>query len=167
MSERRGTFKMSVGITLCRLASEVANRPGAGLPPSMYSVPPLRSTRLKLWLAPKVWLHGSQSRITRSVCGFSRNGQICALACWLDVSMRWALMTAFDVPVQPEVNRKFAMVSGVTAAKAFATADVSDVAATDRNEIAPSLSPSPCTILAECSGLIAASAGANGFRCET
>src|SRR6266404_6635092 len=133
----------------------------------MYSVPPLRSTRLKLWLAPKVWLHGSQSRITRSVCGFSRNGQICALACWLDVSMRWVLMTAFDVPVDPEVNRNFAIVSGVMAAKAFATADVSDAAATDRNEMAPSPSVSPCTILAECSGLIAASAGANVFRCET
>ena len=27
----------------------------------MYSEPPLRSTMLKLWLTPKVWLHGSQS----------------------------------------------------------------------------------------------------------
>src|SRR5258707_4841265 len=167
MSERRGTFKMSVGITLCRLASEVANRAGAGLPPSMYSVPPLRSTRLKLWLAPKVWLHGSESMITRSVCGFSRNGQIWALACWLDVSMRWVLMTAFDVPVDPEVNRNFAMVSGVMAAKAFATAGVSDVAATDRNKMTSSLSVSPFKILAECSGLIAASAGAKDFRPET
>src|SRR6476660_2108384 len=167
MSKPRGTLKYTVGITLRRLASEVANRPGAGLPPSMYSVPPLRSTRLKLWLAPKVWLHGSQSRITRSVRGFSRNGQICALACWLDVNMRWVLMTAFGVPVEPEVNRNFAMVSGVMAEKAFATAEVSGVAATDRNEIVSSLSASPCTILAECSGLIAASAGANGFWLET
>src|SRR5258707_2052906 len=167
MSERRGTFKMSVGITLRRLASEVANRAGAGLPPSMYSVPPLRSTRLKLWLAPKVWLHGSQSRITRSVCGFSRNGQICALACWLDVSMRWVLMTAFGVPVEPEVSRNFAMLSGVMAAKALATAEDSGGAATDLNGIAASPSASPCTILAECSGLIAATAGANGFWLET
>ena len=81
--------------------------------------------------------------------------------------MRCVLMTAFGVPVEPEVNRNFAMVSGVMAAKAFATADVSDVAATDRNEIAPSLSVSPCTIFAECSGLIAASAGANDVRLET
>jgi hypothetical protein len=48
MSKPRGTLKYTVGITLFRLASEVANRPGAGLPPSMYSVPPLRSTMLKL-----------------------------------------------------------------------------------------------------------------------
>ena len=51
--------------------------------------------------------------------------------------MRWVLITAFGVPVEPEVNRNFAMVSGVTAAKAFATAGVSSVAATARNEIAP------------------------------
>src|SRR3954467_12203396 len=113
MSNPRGTLKYTVGITLRRLASDVANSPGAGLPPSMYSVPPLRSTRLKLWLAPKVWLHGSQSRITRSL-SCSRNGQVCALACWLDVNMRWVLITAFGVPVEPEVNRNFAMVSGVT-----------------------------------------------------
>ncbi len=42
-------------------------RPGAGRPSSMYSVPPVRSTRFRLWLAPKVWLQGSQSSST----GFS------------------------------------------------------------------------------------------------
>src|SRR5712672_1700397 len=143
MSKPRGTLKYTVGITLRRLASDVANRPGAGLPASMYSVPPLRSTRLKLWLAPKVWLHGSQSRMTRSACADSRNDQVCALACWLEVSMRWILMTAFGVPVEPEVNRNFAMVSGPMAAKAFAIAAVSGVAAIERNEIAslPSASP--------------------------
>ncbi len=35
--------------------------------------------------------------------------------------MRWVLITAFGVPVEPEVNRNFAMVSGPTEAKAFAT----------------------------------------------
>ena len=41
--------------------------------------------------------------------------------------MRWVLMTAFGVPVEPEVKRNFAIVSGVTAAKAFATSGVSGV----------------------------------------
>ena len=45
--------------------------------------------------------------------------------------MRWVLITAFGVPVEPEVNRNFAIVSGVTAAKAFATSGVSGVAAID------------------------------------
>src|SRR3954463_7937877 len=97
----------------------------------------------------------------------SRNGQVCALACWLEVSMRWVLITAFGVPVEPEVNRNFAIVSGPTAAKAFAAASLSGVAAIDRNEIASSPSASPLTIAAVCSGLIAASAAANGFRLET
>src|ERR1700704_700662 len=132
MSKPRGTLKYTVGITLRRLASDAANSPGAGLPPSIYSVPPLRSTRLKLWLAPKVWLQGSQSRITRSLWALSRNDQVCALACWLDVSLRWVLITAFGVPVEPEVNRNFAMVSGVIDANALSTASVSGVAAMAR-----------------------------------
>src|ERR1700692_3600897 len=116
MSKPRGTLKYTVGITLRGLASEVANRPGAGLPPSMYNVPPLRSTRVKLWLPPNVGLQGSQSRSTRSAAASSRNGHICALACWLDVSIRWVLMTAFGVPGEPEVNRNFAVGSGGRAA---------------------------------------------------
>src|SRR3954469_19309382 len=140
--------------------------PVAGLPPSIYSVPPLRSTRLKLWLAPKVWLHGSQSRITRSLMP-SRNVQVCALACWLEVSMLWVLITAFGVPVEPEVNRNFAIVSGVIAAKALATSDVSGVAAILANGIASEAPASLLTMVAECSDAIAARAAANGFVLET
>ena len=81
--------------------------------------------------------------------------------------MRWVLITAFGVPVEPEVNRNFAIVSGVTAAKAFATSGVSGVAAMARNEIASASSALPLTIVAECSGSIAASAAANGFVPET
>ena len=81
--------------------------------------------------------------------------------------MRWVLITAFGVPVEPEVNRNLAIVSGPTAAKAFVTASLSVVAAIDRNEIASPLSALPLTIVAECSGLIAASAAANGFVLET
>src|SRR6185295_16897057 len=95
------------------------------------------STRLKLWLAPKVWLHGNQSRITRSLT-WSRKLQVCALACWLEVSIRCVLITAFGVPVEPDVNRNFAIVSGVTAAKAVATSGDSGVAAMVSKESAPS-----------------------------
>ena len=81
--------------------------------------------------------------------------------------MRWVLITAFGVPVEPEVNRNFAIVSGVIAAKAFATSGVSGVAAMSRNEIASVSPASPLTIAAECSGAIAASAAANGLVPET
>jgi hypothetical protein len=83
---------------------------------------------------------------------FSRNDQVCALACWLEVSIRWVLITAFGVPVEPEVNRNFAMVSGVRATKAFATASLSGVAAIEWNEAASPPSASPVTITALCSG---------------
>src|SRR5689334_13384475 len=98
---------------------------------------------------------------------FSRNNHVCALACWLEVSIRWVLMTAFGLSVEPEVNRNFAIVSGVTAEKALATADVSEVSMTERNEVTSLLSGSPHTIFAECNGLIAARAGANCFVLET
>ena len=62
--------------------------------------------------------------------------------------MRWVLITAFGVPVEPEVNRNFAIVSGVTALKAFSTSGVSGVAAMLRNGIASASSASPLTILA-------------------
>jgi hypothetical protein len=81
--------------------------------------------------------------------------------------MRWVLITAFGVPVEPEVNRNFAIVSGVTAAKAFVTSGVSSVAAIEANAIASLSLALPLMIMAECSGLIAASAAANGFVPET
>ena len=81
--------------------------------------------------------------------------------------MRWVLITAFGVPVEPEVNRNFAIVSGVTAAKAFATSGVSCVDATVRKAIAPSSPALPLMIFAWCSGAIAASAAANGFVADT
>ena len=115
MSKPRGTLRYTVGETslmFFRLVSKGA--PGTGLPASRYIVPPLRSTMLKLWLLPKVWLHGSQSTTTGGVR--SRKGQICALACWLEHIMRWVLITAFGAPTEPEVNRNLAMVSPFTRA---------------------------------------------------
>ena len=81
--------------------------------------------------------------------------------------MRWVLMTAFGVPVDPDVNRNFAMVSGPIAAKAFATSGVSPRAAISRNKIADLSAASLLTITALCSGAIAASAAANGFALDT
>src|SRR5207244_12149195 len=113
-----------------------------------------------------VGLHGSQSRITRASPTPSRKVQVCALACWFDVSIWWVLITAFGVPVEPEVNRNLAIVSGVTAANAFATSGVSAVEATARNAVASSASL-PLTIVAVWSGWIAASAAAKGFMAGT
>jgi hypothetical protein len=81
--------------------------------------------------------------------------------------MRWVLMTAFGVPVEPDVNRNFAIVSGVIAANAFSTSGVSGVAAMLRNDMTSASPGLPLTIAAECSGWIAASAAANGFVPET
>src|ERR1700686_2415343 len=105
--------------------------------------------------------------MTRSSRAPSRNDQVCALACWLEVSMRWVLITAFGVPVEPEVNRNFAIVSGVIAANAFATSGVAGEAATARNEMALLSRASLLTMAAACNGAIAASAAANGFVPET
>ncbi len=52
----------------------------------MYSVPPLASTRLKLWLDPKVWLHGSQSHRIGGVS--ARKGQTRAIDFWFAQSIR-------------------------------------------------------------------------------
>ena len=82
--------------------------------------------------------------------------------------MRWVLITAFGVPVEPEVNRNFAIVSGPTAAKAFGDGIAfRELRRSTRNEIASPLSASPLTMTAVCSGLIAASAAANGLVPET
>jgi len=63
----------SVGDTSARFASVTSMSPGTGRPRSRNKVPPWRSTRKKLWLPPKVWLHGSQSTTTGGVV--ARNGQ--------------------------------------------------------------------------------------------
>src|SRR5215467_9482089 len=73
----------------------------------------------KLLLLPKVWFQGSQSTITGGRS--SRKGQTSAYCSWFTVSMRWVLITPFGIPVDPEVNRIFATVSGPTRAKALLT----------------------------------------------
>ena len=70
-----------------------SNSSGTGLPSSMWSVPPKAMTWPRLWLPPKVWLHGSQSTSTGG--SSRRNGQTCPSACWLEHSMRCVLITPF------------------------------------------------------------------------
>jgi feruloyl-CoA synthase len=65
------------------------------------------------------------------------------------------------VPVEPDVKRNFAMVSGVIAANAVSTASPGRAAATTAKGNASVLCASPVTITAVCSGAIAASAAAN------
>ena len=77
---------------------------------------------LKLWLLPNVWLHGSQSTITGGRS--ARNGQPATIAAWFAQSIRCVLTTPFGVPVDPDVNRIFAALSGPTAANARSTSVV-------------------------------------------
>ena len=49
--------------------------------------------------------------------------------------MRWVLITPFGMPVEPEVNRNFAIVSGPTLACAASTAAVGVVAARVRRTV--------------------------------
>ncbi len=50
----------------------------------------------------------------------ARNGQPLASPSWLAQSMRCVLRTPLGTPVEPDVKRSFATVSGPTAAKASA-----------------------------------------------
>ena len=54
---------------------------------------------------------------------------------WFEHSMRWVLITAFGVPVEPEVNRNLAMVSGVTLACAAATLAASSAPIRSANNV--------------------------------
>src|SRR6187401_2252976 len=74
---------------------------------------------LNVLLLPNVWFHGSHSQSTGGRS--SRNGQICAQLCWFEHIMRWVLMTHFGMPVEPDVKRIFATVSGPTRANAAST----------------------------------------------
>ena len=112
-------MKYAVGEISFRFRAVVSTRPGAGLPPSMWSVPPFRSAMLKQKLPPNVWFQGSQSTSTGGRS--SRNGHTCAAICWFEQSMRWVLTTPFGVPVEPEVKRIFATVSGPIRANASST----------------------------------------------
>jgi hypothetical protein len=50
--------------------------------------------------------------------------------------MRWVLITALGMPIEPEVNRNLPMVSGPTCAAAASTALVGTVARSSAKEVA-------------------------------
>src|SRR5919107_5940638 len=102
-----------VGAISVRLETVIGISGGAGRPASMYSVPPRLRIRLKLWLPPNVWFHGSQSTSTGGVPAV--NGQICASDCWFAASIPCVLITPLGSAVEPDVNRILATLSGVTA----------------------------------------------------
>ena len=82
--------------------------------------------------------------------------------------MPWVLMTAFGAPVEPEVNRNFAIVSGPTAANARETASLSGVARMSAAATPPTFSAFlPATTTARWLCLIAASAAAKGAASAT
>ena len=92
----------------------LVERAGGG--PAVVDVQRAAEARIwpRLWLAPNVWLHGSQSTST----GGSAPGTATPARAirWLAHSMPWVLITPFGAPVEPDVNRSFATVCGPTAA---------------------------------------------------
>src|SRR2546423_10127552 len=88
---------------------------------------------LKLWLPPKVWFQGSQSTITGG--WWLRNVHAAAALSWLAHIMPWVLITPLGWPVEPEVNRILATVSGPTRAKAASTAGVGRSSASAANGV--------------------------------
>ena len=89
-----------------------------------------------------MWLHGSQSSITGG--SSARNGQIRRNIRWLQHNIRCVFTTPFGTPVDPDVNKIFATVSGPTPANRSTTADVGTVAAHSRSSSRPAMvSPEP------------------------
>ena len=91
--------------------------------------------RLKLWLPPNVWFHGSQSTSTGGVSFV--NGQICASDCWFAHSIPCVLITPLGIAVEPEVKRILATLSGPTDSSASSTAIVGRVARSSSKPVAP------------------------------
>ena len=89
-------------------------------------------------------------------------GQTCAFDSWLAHNMRCVLMTPLGSPVEPEVNRNFAIVSGPVASNAAATALASRRAPASASATAfakPRVSLSPTMIAPSCRYAIESVAG--------
>src|ERR1700704_1706529 len=82
----------------------------------------------KSWLPPAVWCQGDQS--TRTGGSSSKYANCETSIAWFEHHMRWVLITAFGVPVEPEVNSNLTMLSGPTLAFA-ASASVVRVGASN------------------------------------
>jgi len=147
MSKPRGTLKYSVGETSRSVATVRSMRPGAGLPSSITSVPPWNRTRLKLWLAPKVWLQGSQSTTTGGRA--RRKGQSVTIASWFEQSIRWVVITPLGAPVEPDVKRILATLSGPSEANTASISGRGVVARRSPTRADPSKLPRLVTTSAE------------------
>src|SRR5215472_2136315 len=77
---------------------------------------------LKLLLPPAVWFHGAQSTITGG--SSARQGATCRFICELAQIIPCVLITAFGIPVEPDVNRNLAIVSRPTWVAAAATSSL-------------------------------------------
>ncbi|MCY1556895.1 hypothetical protein D9M68_936950 [compost metagenome] len=86
-----------------------------------------------LWLPPNVWFQGSQSTSTRGLS--ASTGIDAIICCWLAHHMRWVLITALGILVEPEVKRNLTMVSAPVAAMAASTAGVASVASRSANAV--------------------------------
>src|SRR6185503_17311249 len=60
-------------------------------------------------LPPAVWCHGAQSTISGGSSCIQESTWL--TICWFEHHMRCVLITAFGLPVEPEVKRNLAMVS--------------------------------------------------------
>src|SRR3954447_7559506 len=88
----------------------------------------------KSWLPPAVWCQGDQS--TRTGGSSSKYANCETSIAWFEHHMRWVLITAFGVPVEPEVNRNLTMVSGPTLAFAASASVVGAGASQVCNSVA-------------------------------
>src|SRR5580658_8985602 len=82
---------------------------------------------------PNVWFHGSQSISTGG--SSARKARPARIIAWLAHSIRWVLITPLGWPVEPEVNRILARVSGPTFACAASTIGVGWVLAKSSNGV--------------------------------
>ena len=81
-----------------------------------------------------MWFHGSQSQSTGG--SSARNGITLRIISWFEHSMRCVLITPFGRPVDPDVKRILAIVSGPTRACASSTAAVAGVRSISANGVA-------------------------------
>ena len=119
----------------------------------------------KVELPPMVWFHGIQSRITVG----PGPGWLRTWLPWATFAhiMRWVLMTAFGMPVEPLVNSSLPTVSGVMASMEACTAGVTGVRASASKAwlVMPSAARSTCTTTSPSSWPAACSAFSAFWNC--
>ena len=112
----------------------------------MKVVPPSFRLPWKVALPPIVWFHGSQSSMTGAGSPALRTRAMLIMATLAHI-ISWVLITAFGMPVLPEVNRNLPTVFGPIASMDFATASVALVATSSLqgSDCIPGAGLSTCT----------------------